>query len=82
MLLGPVEFDFLFADFVTPPTITGVEFYWGSGGDHRSGVLCANGDCPISRLQNVPEPGTVTLLGAALFALAWLGRGRRKNDAR
>jgi len=82
MLLGPVEFDFVFADFVTPPNITGVEFYWGSGGDHRSGVLCVNGDCPNPREQNLPEPGTVTLLGVALFGLAWFTRGRRRGNAR
>ena len=83
MLLGPVDFDFLFTGFVTPPTITGVEFYWGSGGDHRSGVLCVNGDCPNPRLlQTVPEPGTVALLGVALFGFAWFTRGRRGGDVR
>jgi len=33
-------------------------------------------------LQTVPEPGTVALLGVALFGFAWFTRGRRGGDVR
>lgn len=81
LLLGAVDFQFVFAPLTAPPMISGVQFYWGSGGDHRSGVLCATGECAVAGLDPVldpiPEPHTLALLGISLFAMALgLRRGR------
>ena len=77
MLLGPVTFTFTFADFVTTPTITGVQFYWGTGGDHRAGA-CVSG-CNVSEVDpppSVPEPQTLALVALGLLGAAGALRGR------
>ena len=77
MLLGPVDFDFVFAPFDVRPTITGVQFYWGTGGDHRGGTLCTSVECADpSGDPSVPEPQTLALLGLALFAMSAFTRRR------
>jgi hypothetical protein len=82
LLLGPVDFQFVFAPLAMPPMISGVQFYWGTGGDHRSGVLCTEGDCLTSSVAPVPEPQTLALLGVSLLAMALgLRRGRRAPAA-
>jgi hypothetical protein len=69
MLVGPVVFQFAFAPLPNPATITGVDFYWGTSGDHRAGSVCTTGDCGISsRDTPLPEPGTLALLALALTA--------------
>lgn len=81
MLLGPVDFQFVFASLTEPPMISGVQFYWGTGGDHRTGVLCATGDCPTALEDDpptVPEPRTLALLGVSLLAMVvGMRRARR-----
>ncbi|MEO9161166.1 MAG: PEP-CTERM sorting domain-containing protein [Casimicrobiaceae bacterium] len=76
MLLGPVTFDFRFNEFAMTPTITGVEFYWGTGGEHRTGS-CTTEACVAARDSSVPEPQTLALLGLALFAMAAFRRKQR-----
>jgi hypothetical protein len=83
MLLGPVTFEFLFDPFYAPPTITGVQFYWGTGGEHRTGSLCTSPECGIPSRDpppTVPEPQTLALLGLALLAMA--GCRRRQGVRR
>ncbi|MDQ2916226.1 MAG: PEP-CTERM sorting domain-containing protein [Pseudomonadota bacterium] len=77
MLLGPVTFDFRFNEFAMTPTITGVEFYWGTGGEHRTGSRCTTEACVAARDSSVPEPQTLALLGLALFAMAAFRRKQR-----
>jgi hypothetical protein len=78
MLLGPVTFDFVFNGFARTPTITGVQFYWGTGGEHRSGSLCTGVDCgDPSGDPTVPEPQTLALFGLALLGMAAFTRRRR-----
>jgi hypothetical protein len=78
MLLGPVDFEFVFAPLTAMPTITGVEFYWGSGGEHRTGSLCTRAECTESGGDpSVPEPQTLALLAGALLAMATLRRRYR-----
>jgi hypothetical protein len=77
MLLGPVTFTFTFDDFLSTPTINGVQFYWGSGGDHRGGV-CTVG-CNVSELlavAQVPEPRTLALVALALIGMTVSSRLR------
>lgn len=77
MLLGPVDFYFAFAPFDVQPTITGAQFYWGTGGDHRGGTLCTSVECADpSGDPSVPEPQTLALLGLALFAMSAFTRRR------
>lgn len=82
MLLGPVTFDFLFDPLFAPPTITGVQFYWGTGGEHRSASLCTSPECGIPSGDPpapVPEPQTLALLGLGVLAMAGF---RRQQGAR
>ena len=56
----------MFEPFNIPPNVTGVDFYWGTGGDHRAASLCTLDDCIPS--GDVPEPGTLALLALSLLA--------------
>lgn len=82
LLLGPVDFEFVFASLTAPPMISGVQFYWGTGGDHRTGTLCTTGECATLRLDPVadpvPEPRTLALFASSMIAMVFgLRRGRR-----
>jgi hypothetical protein len=81
LLLGPVDFQFVFGSLTEAPMISGVQFYWGTGGDHRSGVRsAANLD---SRVAQVPEPSMPALLGLSLLAMfVGVKTGRRVRHAR
>jgi hypothetical protein len=81
MLLGPVHFLFTFdGAFAAPPSITGVDFYWGTGGDHRAGSLCTTPECAEGGGDtSVPEPQTLALLALAMLAMAGL-RYRSASD--
>ena len=78
LLLGPVDFHFLFdgSTFDSPPTITGVQFYWGTGGDHRAGACTSECSGIPSGDQPVPEPQTLALVAMALLAMAAYRRRR------
>lgn len=78
LLLGPVDFHFLFdgSTFDSPPTITGVQFYWGTGGDHRAGACTSDCSGIPSGDQPVPEPQTLALVAMALLAMAAYRRRR------
>jgi len=78
MLLGPVTFTFAFDPFIMTPTITGVQFYWGTGGDHRAGECTA--PCNVSG-QEVPEPQTLALLALALLGMGVTLRARARRRA-
>jgi hypothetical protein len=77
MLLGPVDFQFVFAPFDVTPDVTGIQFYWGTGGDHRAGSCTS--DC-FSRLlvtDPVPEPQSLALVALGLIAMAAMTSRRR-----
>ncbi|HJU24260.1 MAG TPA: PEP-CTERM sorting domain-containing protein [Casimicrobiaceae bacterium] len=79
MLLGPVDFQFVFAPFDLTPNVTGIQFYWGTGGDHRAGSCTS--DC-FSRLlvtDPVPEPQSLALVALALIAMAAMTSRRRRT---
>jgi hypothetical protein len=78
MLLGPVHFQFTFDGLLAQPMISGVDFYWGTGGDHRAGSLCTTPECteggapPAGGGDPIPEPGTLALLALAMLAMTGL----------
>lgn len=81
-LLGPVDFQFVFAPFDATPNVTGIQFYWGTGGDHRAGS-CTSG-CPFDRLlvtDPVPEPQSLALVALGLVAMAAMTSRRRRTAA-
>ena len=79
MLIGPVVFELVFAPFDVAPTISGVDFYWGTSADHRAGTLCTSPECgtPSGDIPQVPEPASGALLAGALMALTLMLRRAR-----
>jgi hypothetical protein len=74
VLMGPVTFDFTLTGLTDIPTISNVDFTFGTQPDHIPGVQCT--DCQPLIL---PEPGTLALLALGLIALG--GAFRRRPAA-
>jgi hypothetical protein len=50
---------------------------WGAGCDETQAVVCAGATGVISRVDEIPEPGSLALIGAGLFAAS---RIRRRKE--
>jgi hypothetical protein len=70
VLLGPVRFDIAFTGLTSIPSISNVDFTFGTEPLHIPGT-CSLGCGP---LREVPEPGSLVLLAGAALALLALRR--------
>jgi hypothetical protein len=69
---GPVTFTLSLGGLTDAPSITGVDFYFGTGPDIQTGV-----NRSFEGPNPVPEPGGMVLLGTGVLLLALALRARR-----
>lgn len=68
---GPVTFNLSLGGLTGAPSITGVDFYFGTGPDIQTGT-----NSNLQGPSTVPEPGSVVLLATGMLLLAWALRPR------
>lgn len=73
-LLGSATFDIDLAGLTAIPTISNVDFTFGTTPDHVPGT-CA--DCGVIRRLAVPEPASAALVGLALLGMGFVRRRRQ-----
>ena len=73
-LVGPVVFSITTTGFTTVPEVTSSTFLFGTGPTTETGTSSGGGQS--SSGGNIPEPGTLALLGLGLLGAAAMG-GRR-----
>ena len=76
-LLGSATFDIDLVGLTSVPTISHVDFTFGTQPDHVAGVLCTppNPNC-VSRVT-LPEPASAALVALALLGMGFVRRRRQ-----